>query len=394
VNASIGIRFLLKGLIEAGSQLGSKMTVETNWVKEVEDEIEISGSAPKCGKRDVRYYQYYRMYHIKYQDQRIYPFRKKPFDDTLIEWTNRGEELSTSTEYDAESKCGCREPDLPPRKNTRLGIKNLGKIYQYLETENGIELLDLGIVVPVKSINDLYKTEITVRSNIFPAYVRALAGIVDEEQVTISFSPFQEDWLNVIAPSVAKQRYFETEFSNSVLIEPPNKELASILFSIASSCLGITVFWFLTPKINNRNKYTKLIRLFLSIIGGAASTIIGSTLIDALITRMETRNRMNLIENEKVRLKRTIQMYSALSKEVDTYKESIDKLKEIIENYNRIINLDPQDASAYYNRGRVYSELGDHEQAIADLSKAIELDPKNALAYRDRICIPFSSKTL
>jgi len=54
--------------------------------------------------------------------------------------------------------------------------------------------------------------------------------------------------------------------------------------------------------------------------------------------------------------------------------------------YNKTIELNPDNADAYYKRGDVYDEIGEYEKAIADYSKAIELDPNHALAYYSRGC--------
>jgi tetratricopeptide (TPR) repeat protein len=57
---------------------------------------------------------------------------------------------------------------------------------------------------------------------------------------------------------------------------------------------------------------------------------------------------------------------------------------EAISNYTRAIDLDPEDASAYYNRGVVHAELGDYDEAISNYTRAIELDPEVAFAYYNR----------
>ncbi|MBW2177988.1 MAG: tetratricopeptide repeat protein, partial [Deltaproteobacteria bacterium] len=44
--------------------------------------------------------------------------------------------------------------------------------------------------------------------------------------------------------------------------------------------------------------------------------------------------------------------------------------------YNRAIEIDPQLANSYANRGSAYSHLGQYKKAIADYEKALELDPK------------------
>jgi len=61
-----------------------------------------------------------------------------------------------------------------------------------------------------------------------------------------------------------------------------------------------------------------------------------------------------------------------------------DVLKEYekaISDYNKAIELNPEDAKAYYNIGLAYSNLKDYEKAISDYNKAIELNPEDAKAY-------------
>ena len=52
-----------------------------------------------------------------------------------------------------------------------------------------------------------------------------------------------------------------------------------------------------------------------------------------------------------------------------------------MEDYDKAIELDPNDAAAYYNRGDFYSNLGQYERAIEDYDKAIQLNPDAADAY-------------
>ena len=52
--------------------------------------------------------------------------------------------------------------------------------------------------------------------------------------------------------------------------------------------------------------------------------------------------------------------------------------------YARAIELDPQDAQAYNNRGLTYYDLKDNDAALADYARAIELDPQDAQAYNNR----------
>ena len=46
-----------------------------------------------------------------------------------------------------------------------------------------------------------------------------------------------------------------------------------------------------------------------------------------------------------------------------------------IENYTKVIELNPDYADAYYNRGAVYRDKGEVDRAIADHNRAIQLNP-------------------
>jgi len=60
------------------------------------------------------------------------------------------------------------------------------------------------------------------------------------------------------------------------------------------------------------------------------------------------------------------------------------KHKEAMQAYNKAIELNPDYAVAYLNRGRLHVQLGQDGQAIADFGKAIELDDGLTEAYRNR----------
>ena len=59
-------------------------------------------------------------------------------------------------------------------------------------------------------------------------------------------------------------------------------------------------------------------------------------------------------------------------------------LDKKIKLYSDVLVLDPNDATAYNNRGGAYDDKGDHDQAIKDYNEAIRLNSKNALAYYNR----------
>jgi tetratricopeptide (TPR) repeat protein len=56
---------------------------------------------------------------------------------------------------------------------------------------------------------------------------------------------------------------------------------------------------------------------------------------------------------------------------------------EALNAYNKAIDLNPNDASAYNNRGLAYDNLDKDDQAIADYDKAIELNPAYGEAFNN-----------
>jgi tetratricopeptide (TPR) repeat protein len=63
---------------------------------------------------------------------------------------------------------------------------------------------------------------------------------------------------------------------------------------------------------------------------------------------------------------------------------NLDEEERAIEDFDRAIEIDPEDAIAYLNRGSTYGALGEHERAIEDFDRAIERDPEYASAYVGR----------
>lgn len=63
---------------------------------------------------------------------------------------------------------------------------------------------------------------------------------------------------------------------------------------------------------------------------------------------------------------------------------ALGKYGQAIEDYNKVIEINPADANVYYNRGIAYAALGNYGQAIEDNNKFIEINPADALAYNNR----------
>jgi tetratricopeptide (TPR) repeat protein len=64
--------------------------------------------------------------------------------------------------------------------------------------------------------------------------------------------------------------------------------------------------------------------------------------------------------------------------------EALGKDKEALEDYNRAIKINPRHPSFFHNRGGVHSSLDDLDSAIADYSMALRLDPNSQGTHRAR----------
>ena len=65
------------------------------------------------------------------------------------------------------------------------------------------------------------------------------------------------------------------------------------------------------------------------------------------------------------------------------YAEQV-RFDDAIAQFSKAIELDPQFAWAYYNRGFTYFLLGQYQRAIEDYTEAIRLDPQDGAAYASR----------
>jgi tetratricopeptide (TPR) repeat protein len=59
-------------------------------------------------------------------------------------------------------------------------------------------------------------------------------------------------------------------------------------------------------------------------------------------------------------------------------------LRQAMFDFNKAIEINPDDTNAYTDRGVIYAEQGNLTQAISDFNKAIEINPKNEKAYCNR----------
>ena len=59
-------------------------------------------------------------------------------------------------------------------------------------------------------------------------------------------------------------------------------------------------------------------------------------------------------------------------------------MNKAIDDYTKVIELHPDMAEAYYNRGFPYYKLEQYDKALKDWDKAIEIDPNNLDAIDNR----------
>ena len=66
------------------------------------------------------------------------------------------------------------------------------------------------------------------------------------------------------------------------------------------------------------------------------------------------------------------------------------QLELLLEDYDNLIRLEPENRTAYLYRGAVNLDLGEHGAAFADFDAAVKLNPDDGLAYLKRAEAMFS----
>ena len=81
---------------------------------------------------------------------------------------------------------------------------------------------------------------------------------------------------------------------------------------------------------------------------------------------------------------KTIQGFSAANwSEIGRQAIDAKHWNEALNAYNKVVEQNPNDASAYNNRGLAYDNLEKNDLAIADYEKAIELNPQYGDAFNN-----------
>lgn len=53
---------------------------------------------------------------------------------------------------------------------------------------------------------------------------------------------------------------------------------------------------------------------------------------------------------------------------------------EAVADFTRVLEVEPQNVNAFFNRGSAYDSLGDFELAVSDYMHALDLDTQNGAA--------------
>lgn len=64
--------------------------------------------------------------------------------------------------------------------------------------------------------------------------------------------------------------------------------------------------------------------------------------------------------------------------------DEIGQFNRAVQDYDRAVSLDPNDAAAFINRGVAYGNLGQYSLSLGDYDRAIELSPNNPTAWQNR----------
>ena len=76
--------------------------------------------------------------------------------------------------------------------------------------------------------------------------------------------------------------------------------------------------------------------------------------------------------------------YSSVHHLIAKCYQGLERYDQVLAAYNKAIELNPDDANGYYNRGAVYQILRQNDQALADYLEAIRINPRHIKAHYNR----------
>jgi len=145
------------------------------------------------------------------------------------------------------------------------------------------------------------------------------------------------------------------------------------LFKFAANLLGITLIYLLIVSL-----IISLVKIYRKHWPSFVTASIIITLLTFLTLSLAHYKRY--YENKKIKTEVSSlknQAFSFLQENMSDHMKALDLL-------NRAIELNPNDAINYNNRGVALYKLGRYQQAIKDFNRAIHLNPNDSYAYNNR----------
>lgn len=104
----------------------------------------------------------------------------------------------------------------------------------------------------------------------------------------------------------------------------------------------------------------------------------------------QNKNDPNLLKKYVKALSKYQKQHDSLNNPASYYYERAGLRNEYfdrdgaIADYNKVLEIDPDNIKTLYNRGLAKLDLSQLKQAVADFDKVIDLDPKHKFAYNNR----------
>ena len=111
---------------------------------------------------------------------------------------------------------------------------------------------------------------------------------------------------------------------------------------------------------------------------------IAEELLKRSIAQLSTGNYLTALENITQAIQVNPNYYDAYVVRASLIYPQLGKHQEIIEDYGKILELDPDNVEAYNNRGYIQANLGNYTEALKDYERAIDIDNKCIQARLNR----------
>ena len=107
---------------------------------------------------------------------------------------------------------------------------------------------------------------------------------------------------------------------------------------------------------------------------------VAQNILDKLQVHVSTQEKENF--TKQLSEPSSLQAYDYFTRGFNAYTHQ--DYQRAVSDYDQALELNPQYASAYNNRGIVYDDLRDYRKALSDFNQAIEFNPQYADAYYNR----------